>query len=182
MPARPSTWLLRRVSAVRACCVHLAAPCLTLSRVVWGGPRSVLISWWVPALVQPSLVPLGCLSRPVFLLHFFLLFSPLSRFFLMCSQIFVLSSHIMAPVLNSPPHLPFLLSVQSARVLWSSSSIVRCFLVLLAASVPCGGDFSCAHPNAFVSSRYHSKIMITESGSQSWPLEVVNGYLLREPS
>lgn len=94
MPVRPSTWLLRYVFSVRACIFHLAVTCLTPSRAVWGRPQSVLIFWWVPALVQPSLVPLGCLSVLFFLLHSFL-FSPLSRFFLMWTQIFLLSSCLM---------------------------------------------------------------------------------------
>lgn len=96
-----------------ACILYLVVMCLTLSRAVWGRPQSVLIFWWVPALVQPSLVPLGCLSVLFFLLHCFL-FSPLSRFFLMCTQIFVLSSCIMASVLNGFLNLFFFsLSVQS---------------------------------------------------------------------
>lgn len=36
-----------------------------------GRPQSVLIFWWVPALVQPLLVPLGCLSVLFFLLYSF---------------------------------------------------------------------------------------------------------------
>lgn len=132
MPARPSTWLLHNVFAVHACILHLALTCLTLSRAVWGRPQPVLIFWWVPALVQPLLVSLGYISVLCFLLHS-LLFSPLSRFLLMCTLIFVLSSCIMAPVLNG--FSIFFLWVSSSRVLWSSLFIGRSFLVLLVASL-----------------------------------------------
>lgn len=50
---------------------HLAVACLTLSRAVWGGrPQPVSIFWWIPVVVQPSLVPLACPSLSSFLCSF----------------------------------------------------------------------------------------------------------------
>lgn len=124
--ASEAIYLIIALHVCGTCLSHLAVACLTLSRAVWGRPQSVLIFWWVPALVPPSLVPLGSPFSSI------LFFSPLSRFFLMCTQIWVLSSRIMALVLNGPPNL---LPVSSSRWLWSSPSIVKSFLVLLVSFV-----------------------------------------------